>query len=99
MLRGLRGRLYITSRLVSFPHGPAWGRSVIYPPAPVFFVLLVFVVAFVGTIALYLLVTELYPWVNFFVCYLRLLLGWGCRRILSPGTLRRAKVYKTAYRL
>jgi hypothetical protein len=58
-----------------------------------------FVVAFVGTIALYLVVTELYPWVNYFVCYLRLLLGWGCRRIFSPGTLRRPKVYEMAYRL
>jgi hypothetical protein len=37
------------------------------------FLVLLFVVAFVLTLALYVAATEIYPWVNYAVCYLRLL--------------------------
>ncbi len=42
------------------------------------FIVLVFVVAFVAAIALYWLVTELRPLMDFIACWIELLLGGSC---------------------
>jgi hypothetical protein len=35
------------------------------------FVMLVFVVAFAATVVVYLMASGVYPWANYYVCYLR----------------------------
>ncbi len=42
------------------------------------FIVLVFVTALAATVALYWLVTELYPLLDFLACYTKLLLGGVC---------------------